>query len=159
MKAEESNSINTWIRKLLMGQASDEEKLRIESWAQEKEENRKMLDQLLNSNDFEQRYSLFEQFDVEKGWMRFQHKYFPASQDTQDHQGHQEPGDSFELPGKTPSKAMVESHPEAFARGSCNRHSYHRRGTLLYTSACRNGHIATTDIRRTACKGNVTEGR
>ena len=60
MKAEESNSINTWIRKLLMGQASDEEKLRIESWAQEKEENRKMLDQLLNSNDFEQRYSLFE---------------------------------------------------------------------------------------------------
>lgn len=110
MKAEESNSINTWIRKLLMGQASDEEKLRIESWAQEKEENRKMLDQLLNSNDFEQRYSLFEQFDVEKGWMRFQNKYFPASQDTQDHQGHQEPGDSVDLTRETPRKAKQWWH-------------------------------------------------
>ena len=107
MKAGESNSINTWIRKLLLGQASDEEKTHIESWAQEKEENRKMLDQLLSSKDFEQRYSLFEHFDVEKGWARFQHKYFPSSQDIHDYQ---DQGNFFDLSKNTSNKAKQWRH-------------------------------------------------
>ncbi len=102
MKTEGKDSINTWIRKLLMGQASEEEKIRIESWAREKEGNREMLDKLLTSDDFEQRYSLFEHFDTEKGWMRFRHKNFPASLDPQ---GLQSPGGSFDPSGEAANKA------------------------------------------------------
>ena len=59
------------IRLYLAGSISDEEKIVLESWVEEREENRCFFKEMLRDNRFTSEFPEFRDIDMEKGWSCF----------------------------------------------------------------------------------------
>ena len=59
------------IRLYLAGSISDEEKIVLESWVEEREENRCFFKEMLRDNRFASEFPEFRDIDMEKGWSCF----------------------------------------------------------------------------------------
>lgn len=70
-------NINAIIRDHLLGQASEEDKERLQVWIRSSEENKENYSRLMRGADLANRYRQYAQVDEARAWGRFQKKHFP----------------------------------------------------------------------------------
>lgn len=70
-------NINTVIHDHLLGQASEEDKERLQLWIKSSEENKERYSRLAQGTDLADRYRAYAQVDEARAWERFQKKHIP----------------------------------------------------------------------------------
>ena len=71
MSSANKNEISCLLRKYFSGTLSPGEKIRLDSWLEEREEHRVLFERLHNDTRFAEEYGVFRRVDTERAWERF----------------------------------------------------------------------------------------